>query len=92
MFSLFGAALSLFVLLLSRRIYGKYIGVIGVSILCAAAHNIGQIFAAFILMGEIGVFLYLTPLLLAAVPCGIVTGTVSALLMQMIKRNKTGEN
>ena len=63
----------------------------GVSVLCAAGHNIGQIFAAFALMMEAGVFLYLPLLLVAAIPCGAVTGIISALLMRAIPKNITGE-
>ena len=90
-FSLCGGILSFFVLFFTRRIYEKHIGLIGVSILCAAAHNAGQIFAAFVLMQETGVFLYLPPLLIAAIPCGSVTGVISALLLYTIRKNKTGD-
>ncbi len=90
-FSLCGGILSFLALALTRRIYEKYIGLIGVSVLCAAAHNIGQILAAFVLMREAGVFLYLPLLLVAAVFCGAVTGVISALLMRAIPTNKTGD-
>ena len=90
-FSLCGGTLSFLVLILTYRIYGKYIGLIGVSVLCAAAHNIGQIFSAFVLMREPGVFLYLPTLLIAAIPCGAVTGIMSALLMRAISKNKIGD-
>lgn len=90
-FSLCGGILSFLVLILTCRIYERYIGLVGVSVLCAAAHNIGQMLAASILMQETGVFLYLPLLLLAAVFCGAVTGVISALLMHAIPKNKTGD-
>ena len=85
-FSICGGVLSFLVLLLTRRIYEKHIGLVGVSVLCAAAHNVGQIIAAFALMRETGIFLYLPPLLIAAIPCGAVTGVISALLMRSIPK------
>lgn len=90
-FSLCGGIVSFCILVFTRRIYERYIGLMGVSVLCAAGHNIGQIFAAFALMMESGVFLYLPLLLVAAIPCGTVTGIISALLMRAIPKNITGE-
>ncbi len=49
-------------------------GPVGLSILGAAFHNVGQTTAAFVLMGTAGVFFFLPWLILASIPFGIVTG------------------
>ncbi|MGM9613165.1 MAG: Gx transporter family protein, partial [Butyricicoccus sp.] len=73
LFSLFGGLLALFVMraLLLRE--GTWFSLVGVSIGGAAAHNIGQIFAAMLTLGTVDVAGYL-PLLLSAIPMGFVTG------------------
>ena len=53
------------------------------SVLCAAAHNIGQILAATTLFGVYLIFSYLPWLLVSAVVCG---GTVGLLLNLSLPR------
>ena len=43
----------------------------------AVFHNIGQIFMAYILINNIGIFYYLPYLVLLAVPTGIGVGVIS---------------
>lgn len=71
-FSLTGGLLALLVMSLGKKcpIFSVY----GVSVLGAAAHNIGQIFAAMMLLRSVYVAAYLPWLLIAAIVTGILTG------------------
>jgi heptaprenyl diphosphate synthase len=71
-FSLTGGLLALLVMSLAKR--APVFSVYGVSVLGAAAHNMGQIFAAMVLLRSVYVAAYLPWLLIAAVVTGILTG------------------
>lgn len=61
--------------------------VYGVSILGAAAHNLGQVVAASVMMGSVYTFYYLPFLLLTALATGLLTGTVCAYTFQNLPTN-----
>ena len=82
--SLCGALLSLGGMLLARRLAGRSLSVLGVSVVGAACHGIGQIGCAMALTGGALVFYYLPVLLLSAVPCGLLTGVCAAGLLQKL--------
>ena len=75
-FSLCGGVLALAVMAVSRK--AKLFSVYGVSIFGAAAHNIGQILAAMVLMESVYVGSYLPYLLIVAVFTGMLTGGACA--------------
>lgn len=70
-FSLCGGAMVLGTLFLLKR--GRGLSFVGVSVLCAAAHNLGQLAAAVCLTGT-AVFAYLPVLLAAAAFYGSING------------------
>lgn len=74
-FSAMGGLLSFLMLLLCAK-FAKRCSLCGVSVLCAAAHNVGQIFAATTLFGVYLIFSYLPWLLLSAVVCGTMVGVL----------------
>lgn len=74
--SLTGGLLALGVMALARR--APFFSVYGVSILGAAAHNLGQVLAAAVMMNSIYTFFYLPFLLLVALLTGLLTGVASA--------------
>lgn len=82
-FSLGGGLLALAVIVLTKPIYGR-MSLIGISVLSAAAHNLGQVLAA------CGVFMSPAPigmlwwLLLLSIPTGILTGLLSELLFRRL--------
>ena len=76
MFSLTGGALSIIVMCLSRRL--PFLSVYGVSILGAAAHNIGQICASMVLMHSIYIGAYLPYLLGVSLFTGFATGAAAS--------------
>ena len=73
-------ALAMLVMILLRR--AKRLSVYGVSIAGAAAHNIGQICAAMLVLGGTAVLGYLPALLGVSLVTGALTGFVTSLLFR----------
>lgn len=82
--SLTGGILAYGVMGLSRHI--PVFSVYGVSILGAAAHNLGQIIAAAAMMKSLYTFYYLPFLLLSGIATGLLTGAVSSVTFQALER------
>lgn len=82
MFSLLGGLLAVGVMTLTGRI--PLFSIYGVSILGAAAHNIGQIIAAMALMKSIYIAAYLPYLLLVGIFTGFLTGSVTAGILRIL--------
>ena len=82
-FSLTGGILAMCVMSLVHSI--PICAVYGVSILGAAAHNIGQILAAMILMNSVYIGAYLSYLLVVALFTGFATGAACAGILRAIK-------
>lgn len=74
--SLTGGVLAYWTMALARR--APVLSVYGVSILGAAAHNVGQVLAATVMMGSVYTLWYLPFLLLTGLVMGLVTGTISS--------------
>ena len=83
LFSLMGGVLAMLVMILLRR--AKRLSVYGVSIAGAAAHNIGQICAAMLVLGGTAVLGYLPVLLGVSLITGTLTGFVASLLFRAMK-------
>ena len=83
LFSLLGGTLAMLVMLALSRL-----PVYGVSIGGAAGHNIGQMAAALITLGNTAVLGYLPFLLVVSLFTGALTGFVSALLLRAISHVK----
>lgn len=76
LFSLTGGLLSMSIMAMTRK--APCFSIYGVSILGAAAHNVGQICAAAVLMQSIYVGAYLPYLLVVALFTGFATGSAGA--------------
>ena len=83
LFSLLGGVLAMSMMTLARRV--KLFSIYGVSILGAAAHNVGQILAAMVLMQSVYVAAYLPYLLVVAVFTGLFTGGACAGVLRILK-------
>ncbi|MBQ4090268.1 MAG: Gx transporter family protein [Clostridia bacterium] len=83
-FSMTGGLMALTVMLLSAR--APIFSVYGVSILGAAAHNIGQICAAMVLMDSIYIAAYLPYLLIVALFTGFATGGACAGVLRILRK------
>lgn len=75
-FSITGGILALSTMALARRL--PFLSIYGVSILGAAAHHVGQILVAVLLLRSVYIVAYLPFLLLVAIVTGFLTGAVSA--------------
>lgn len=87
-FSLTGGTLAMLAMVLSRKC--PVLSVYGVSILGAAAHNIGQIIAAMAVMRSVYVGAYLPYLLLVALATGFATGAAGAGVLRILSRMDDG--
>lgn len=83
LFSLAGGMLAMGVMALCRR--APLFSVYGVSILGAAAHNIGQVAVAMLLMHSVRIGLYLAYLLGVALFTGFATGAASAGVLRILR-------
>lgn len=89
LFSLCGGLLALGTMAAAMK-SGK-LSVYGISILGAAAHNIGQIIAAMALLHSVYIGAYLPWLLLAGIVTGLLTGSICAGVLRLLPRaNKEG--
>lgn len=84
-FSLLGGALSFLMLCLLSKI-GRRCSFFGVSVLCAAAHNVGQLLAAITLFGGSIFFSYMPLLLLASVLYGGIVGVLLNLCVPQLQK------
>lgn len=84
MFSLTGGTLSMIVMALSRRL--PFLSIYGVSILGAAAHNIGQICISMVLMNSVYIGAYLPYLLVVSLFTGFATGAAGAGVLRVLTR------
>ena len=82
-YSAAGAALSLLVMLGLKRT-GKF-GLTAVSVAGAAAHNLGQLAVAVVLLETGRLVLYLPALIVSGVVAGLCVGLLSALLVKRVK-------
>ena len=82
-FSLTGGLLAMAVMCIARKI--PMFSIYGVSILGAAAHNIGQILAAMVLMNSYFIGAYLPYLLVVALFTGFATGAACAGVLRSLK-------
>ena len=83
LFSLTGGLLSMGVMALCRRT--AVFSVYGISILGAAAHNIGQVAVAMLLMRSVHIGVYLAYLLGVALFTGCATGAASAGVLRRVR-------
>ena len=81
-FSLTGGIFALVVMAMMQRV--KLFSVYGVSVLGAAAHNIGQICVAMILMKSVYVAGYLPYLLIVSIFTGLATGRICASVFRIL--------
>lgn len=81
-FSLCGGLLAMTIMTFVRR--SRRISVYGVSMLGAAAHNIGQTLIAVVLMGSIYVIGYLPYLLIVSIFTGLATGAMVSGVLRVL--------
>lgn len=82
LYALSGGALSLGVMAIARR--NPHLSIYGVSVLGAAAHNIGQILAASAVLASPAAMTYLPVLLAVSVGTGLLIGAVAAVMLHRL--------
>ncbi|SES65899.1 Gx transporter family protein [Anaerobranca gottschalkii] len=85
--SLSGAVLSTIIMGLMVKFLKKYISNMGISIVGAIFHNIGQLLAASLFLDSFFVFSYLPYLLLFAIPTGIFVGLCTNFILRVLNKN-----
>jgi heptaprenyl diphosphate synthase len=87
MLSLSGGIAAIVVMEITRRLGGKYVSEIGVSVLGAVAHNLAQLFAAYvILVRNEGILLFMPIMLLAATGTGFINGIAARYLVDYFRK------
>lgn len=74
LYSMGGAVLSLIAMLLVKNLGRDSVSIVGVSVVGAVFHNIGQLLVASLLLGTPGLMFYAFVLMIAAVITGTLTG------------------
>jgi len=88
-FSLTGGLLSTLAMVFLFRYFGKTFSIIGISIVGALAHNVGQLIVAYIILQQPAIFTYYMPLLLVSgVITGIFIGVLSKFISDALQKNK----
>jgi heptaprenyl diphosphate synthase len=85
--SLSGGILSFLLMYLVYTYLGDKFSIIGISVIGASFHNLGQISMAYLLIGNSGIFYYLPLLILVAVPTGVFIGFVSLFSLTYLNEN-----
>ena len=83
-FSLCGGLLAMTAMVLIKK--ANLFSVYGISVLGAAAHNVGQILAAMVLMHSVYVGAYLPWLLLVGIATGLLTGGICAGILRVLPK------
>lgn len=81
-----GGVLSTVVLCLLIRFEGRSISFMGIGVLCAVSHNLGQLIAACAISGTLMLMNYGKYLLIFAIITGILTGTIMNVVMPKLKK------
>ncbi len=81
-FSVVGGTLATVAMSAAYRRLGGAFGLVGVSVLGAVSHNVGQLLVAAALVGTMAVYAYLPALLVAGVATGYFVGVVAGLILR----------
>lgn len=91
-FSVSGGLLSALLMWVAYKMFGRNFSIIGISIMGAVAHNIGQLFVASFIVADFRIYYYLPVLMISSVVTGIFIGIVcnysKNLILNNIKRLK----
>jgi Predicted membrane protein len=85
-FSLSGGLLSAIIMWFCYQKISRLFSIKGISIIGAITHNLAQLTVASLVLRESVIFYYLPVLLISAIVTGLVTGTISELTVQEIKK------
>lgn len=92
LFSISGALLSLFMMYLTKKLLKEKVSRIGVSVVGASFHNLGQLLVAAFTLNNFRIITLLPLLIAIAIPTGIFVGIVSNFMIDHLKKLKFKEN
>ena len=84
-YSMGGGALSLLMMLLTRSIGRESVSIVGVSVVGAVFHNVGQLLVAALILRTPGLMFYIVPLMIAAVVTGVITGLAGRQIVRVLR-------
>lgn len=84
-YSMGGGILSLAMMLLVKKLGRDSISIVGVSVVGALFHNVGQILVAALIMNTPGLMVYVFPLMIAAVVTGVITGLAGKQVIRVLR-------
>lgn len=87
LYSITGGILSILSMELVRRLGKQHISLIGISVVGAVFHNIGQLLAAAFIIRNMNIFVYFPMLFIAAVGTGIFVGLTAKYLLTYLNVN-----
>ncbi|GAB6099090.1 Gx transporter family protein [Halanaerocella petrolearia] len=87
--SLAGGLVSLIIMAITYYYFNKF-SIIGISVLGATFHNLGQILTAYFLINNWGIIIYLPYLLLLSLPTGVFVGVIVFKLKKYLNSFKDG--
>ena len=86
LYSMGGGALSLGMMLLVTKLGGNdKVSIVGVSVVGAVFHNVGQLLVASLVVRTPGLMLYIFPLLISAVVTGVITGLAGRQIVRVLR-------
>ena len=85
LYSMGGAVLSLIMMLLVKTLSRDSVSIVGVSVVGAVFHNIGQLLVASLLLGTPGLMFYAFVLMIAAVITGTLTGLAGKQVLHILR-------
>ena len=86
--SLCGGVLSVCVMCIMLKVQGKVFSLVGISVLCAIAHNMAQLTVACVISGTASLFNYGKYLLIFSLVTGFVTGVMLSVLVPRVEKIK----
>ncbi|WP_347489893.1 Gx transporter family protein [Desulfoscipio sp. XC116] len=87
LFSISGGLLSTLIMVLMWRYLNRQVNIVTISLVGATAHNIGQLFAAGLLMQDFRIYVYLPVLLVSALITGYIVGVVATQTYNVLIKN-----
>lgn len=86
--SLCGGVLSVCVMCIMLKVRGNVFSLVGISVLCAIAHNMAQLTVACVISGTASLFNYGKYLLIFSLITGFVTGVMLSVLVPRVEKIK----
>ena len=85
LYSMAGAVLSLIAMLIVKGIGREAVSIVGVSVVGAVFHNVGQLLVAALILNTPGIMFYVFVLMISAVVTGALTGLAGKRVIQILR-------